>query len=113
MLTANRATPGDDLCKEFVQCRFGAPGGARLAEIHHHIGVDIAVASVAETGNPQSVFLLESGGKLEKVFQAAARHHNVLVEFGQTRVAQSVGEFAADIPNLIAAGGTQTAFTEQ
>ena len=52
--------------EEFVQRRLGAPFGARLVEVHHDIGVDVAVAGMAEAGDGQAVFFLEPGGKLEQ-----------------------------------------------
>ena len=47
-------------------------------------------------------FLLQTGGEREKVLQPAARDHDVLVEFGQSGVAQGEGEFAAQLPEDLA-----------
>ena len=51
--------------EQFVQAGFGALLGAGLVVIHHDVGVDVAVAGVAEAGEVQSVFLLQLRGELE------------------------------------------------
>ena len=40
-----------------------APFGAGLSVIHHHVGVDVAVAGVAEAGDRQAVLLLQPRGE--------------------------------------------------
>ena len=113
MFAADGAAPGNDLREKFIQRGFGALLGARLGQVHHDVGVDVAVAGVAETGDGQAVFLLQPGGELEQVFQPAARHDDVFVELGQAGVAEGVGKFAADFPDGFALGGAQAALDEQ
>ena len=60
---------------------------------------EVAVASMAETGDGEPVLALEAGGEVEQVLEPAARHDDVLVELGEAGVAQGVGELAADLPD--------------
>ena len=85
----------------------------RLVQVHHHVGVDVAVAGVAETRDGQAVLLLQPGGELEQVFQPAARHDDVFVQLGQAGVAEGIGKFAPDFPDFLALGGAEAAFDGQ
>src|ERR1039458_6532757 len=51
VFTGDRAAPGDDLREQLVQRLLAAAFGAGLVEIHHDVGVDVAVARVAEAGD--------------------------------------------------------------
>ena len=113
MFAGDRAAPGDDLREKFVQSRLGAPGGTRLSEIHHYVGVDVAVTGMAETRDGQTVFLLKSDGESEKVFQPAARDNNVFIEFGEAGVAKGVGKLTTDFPDVLAFGGPQTVLNKK
>ena len=86
--------------------------GARLGQVHHDVGVDVAVAGMAETRDGQAVLLLQARGELEQVRQPAARHNDVFVQLGQAGVAEGVGKFAPDFPDSFALGGAQAAFDE-
>ena len=49
---------------------FSGPGAdpalrARLRVVHHHVRMDVAIASVAEAGDGQSMFALQAGGEAE------------------------------------------------
>jgi len=113
VLAGDGAAPGDDLTKEIVESNPGAVSGARLLKIHHQVGVDVAITGVAEAGNGQAVPALKTGGEGEKVFEAAARHDNVFVKFGQTGIAEGVGELAADLPKGFTLGGTEGGLDEK
>ena len=63
VLTGNSASPGEHLSKELIESRLAASFRAFLAEIHHDIGVDVAVSSVAKAGYRQSVFFLQMRGE--------------------------------------------------
>ena len=73
--------------------------GAGLGVIHHDVGVDVAVAGVAEAGDRQAVLPLQPGGEAKQVLQPAARDDDVFVQLGQAGVAQGIGEFAPDLPD--------------
>ncbi len=85
--------------KQFVQSSLAPPFGAGLVEIHHDVGVDVAVAGVAEAGDSKAVFPLQPRGESEEVFQAAARDDDILVQLGEAGVAEGIGELAADLPD--------------
>src|ERR1043166_9747585 len=44
---------------------FAGNGALRLAIVHHHIDMDVAVARVAEAGDGQAVLPLQSSGEVE------------------------------------------------
>ncbi len=90
-----------------------APVRAGLVVVHHDVGVDVAVAGVAETGDRQAVLLLQPRGEGKQIFQPAAGHDDVLVQLGQAGVAQGVGEFAADFPDGFALGRAQAALDKE
>ncbi len=113
VLAGDRALPGDDLGKQFVQSPLAAPLGARLVEINHDIGVDVAIPRVAETGDAQAVLALEARGEGEQVFQPAARDDDVLVQLGQAGVTQGVGELAPNLPDGFALILAEADFDEQ
>ncbi len=99
--------------KQIIQHRFSALFRARLCQIHHDIHMDVAVARMAETGEWQTMFLLQCGGKFKQIFQFSARHDDVLVQLGQAGVAQRVGKFPANLPDGFALFFAKTAFDEQ
>src|ERR1035441_9745231 len=99
MFPGNRTAPGDDLLEQLIQSRLATPFGAGLFEINHDIGVNVAVAGVAETGHREAVFPLESRGEGKEVFQATTGDNNVLVELGKPGIAQSIGELAPNLPD--------------
>ena len=113
VFAGDRAAPGEDLREELVQRGLAAAFGARLGEVHHEVGVDVAVAGVAETGDGEAVLALEPGGEVEQVLEPAARDDDVLVELGQAGVAQGVGELAADLPDGFALGRAEAALDEE
>ena len=112
MFAADGAAPGDDLGKKFIKRGFGMFIGARLVQVHHHVGVDVAIAGVAETRDGQAVLLLQPGGELEQIFQPAARDNDVFVQLGQAGVAEGVGKFAPDFPDFLALRGAEAALDE-
>jgi len=57
---------------------------------------------VAEAGHRDPCVRLDGGGETHQVGELRARHHDVLVELGQARVAQGVRELAAQLPQLLA-----------
>ena len=69
MFARDCAVPRNDLLKKFVQRPLAALFCPGLVKVHHHIGVDVPVARMAETGNRQIVFLLKSRGESEKILQ--------------------------------------------
>ena len=73
------AAPGHDLGEQFVQRVGGTFFSAGLREIHHDIGMDVAIAGMAEAGELQSMFALQLGGELKQIGEAAARDHDVFV----------------------------------
>src|SRR5947207_4805291 len=73
------AASREHLSEQLVQRRLGTRFGAGLLEVHHYVGMNVAVAGMTETSELQSVFFLQTGGKSEKVLEAAARHDDVLV----------------------------------
>ena len=109
MFAADGAADSNHPAEKFVERGFGAAFGPGLRVVDHHIGVDVAVAGVAETGHRQPMFFLEARGEFEQVFQPAARDDDVFVEFGQAGVAQGIGKFTPDFPDFLALGGTQAA----
>ena len=112
MFATDGTTPGDNLGKEFVQCGFAAALRAGLGEVHHDIGVDIAVAGMTETGDRQSVFLPQLRREFEKLFKFSAWHDDVLVEFCKAGVAERGGKFAADLPDFFALDVAPSVFDE-
>src|ERR1039458_4741456 len=95
----NRTAPGDDLIEQLIQSCLATPFGAGLFEINHDVGVDVAVAGVAETGHREAVLSLEARGEGEEVFQAATGDNDILVELGKPGIAQSVRELAPNLPD--------------
>ena len=87
-----------------------APG---CVVIHHDVGVDVAVAGVAETGQRQAMLLLQPRGEGEQILQTAAGNDDVLVQLGQAGVAQGEGKFAAQFPDVLAFGFAEAGFDEQ
>src|SRR5260370_32656280 len=75
--------------------------------------VNVAIDGMTETSDGKGVLFLELGGKTEEVFESAARHDNVLVEFGQSSIAQGIGVLAADFPNLFALPIAKTALKRE
>src|ERR1043166_1726439 len=65
MFAGNGALPGEGLAEKLIQGSVGAAGGLRLAIVHHHIDMDVAVAGVAEAGDGQAVLRLQSSGEVE------------------------------------------------
>jgi len=113
MFAADGAAPRNDLGKEFIERGFSALLGALLVQVHHDVGVDVAIAGMAETRDGQTMLLLQSRGELEQIGQPAARHDDVFVELGQAGVAKGIGKFAPDFPDGLTLGHTQAAFNEQ
>jgi len=81
--------------------------------VHHDVGVDVAVAGMAETGDGQIVLFLQARGELEQIGQLAARHDDIFIKLGQAGVAEGVGKFAPDFPDGFALGGAQATFNKQ
>ena len=79
VLAADGTAPGDDLFEQVVEGGLAAIFRAGLGVIDHDIAVDVAIAGVTETGQLESVFLLELGGELEEFLKPAARDDDVLV----------------------------------
>ena len=90
------AAPGDDVPEEVVEGSLAAAAGAGLLEVHHEVGMDVAVAGVAKAGDGETVTALEAGGQGEELFKAAAGHNDVFVELGQTGVAKGIGKLTSD-----------------
>ena len=68
----------------------------------HQVGVDVAVAGVAEAGDGDAGLRLELSGELDQLDELGARDDDVLVELGQAGVAQGVGKLAAQFPDALA-----------
>ena len=102
MLAGDNAAQRDHFREKIVQRGIASARviGKRL--IHHEVDVDVAVARMAETRDGETVPLLQRLGERKKLFEAAARHNDVLVQFGQPRVPQRVGKFAPKLPDLFA-----------
>jgi len=78
----------DDLVKQLVQRCFALFLRTRLFQVYHDVNVDVAVAGVSETGDSHAVFFLKFNREGEQFFQAATRHNDVFIQFGQPGVAQ-------------------------
>src|SRR5204863_386572 len=65
-------------------------------------------ASVAEAGNRQSVLILQPHRKRKELLQPSARHHNILIQLGQTGVPQCVRKLTPNLPNHFAFHCPQT-----
>jgi hypothetical protein len=50
VLAGDDAIPGEHLLEEVIQGGLRALEGIGLGHVHHHVGVDVAVAGVAEAG---------------------------------------------------------------
>ena len=113
MFAADGAAPGNDLRKQFVERRPGARLGVRLGEVHHHVGVDVAVAGMTETRDGQAMFFLQIRRKLEEIFQSSARNNNIFIQLCEAGVAQGVGKFAADLPDRLTFPVAKATFDKQ
>jgi hypothetical protein len=113
VFASDRTTPRQYLSEQFVQGGLGTSFSAGLGVIHHDVSMDVAVAGVAEAGELQLAFLLQSRGEVEQVLQPAARDDDVLVQLGEAGVAQGIGELAADFPDGFALFIAQASFGEQ
>ena len=57
---------------------------------------------MAEAGQGQAGFFLETGREGKQIFQPAARHYNILVQLDQPGIAQGKGEFPPQLPKFLA-----------
>lgn len=99
VFAADDAAEAEDVAEEIVEGGVGA--GALVRVIHvgnHDVDVDVAVAGVAEAGDGEAAADLEACGEFDEIDETAARDDDVLVEFGEAGVAETVGEFAAHLP---------------
>src|SRR6266571_9154154 len=112
VFTGDSTAPAEDLMEQIVQGGFASFQRVGLRRLDHHVDVDVAVPRVAEAGHGQAMFFLKPFGESKKVLEPAARHDDVLVEFGQAGIAQGMGEFAAQLPELFAAGRAVTALNK-
>ena len=99
VLAGDDAAPGEDLGEEFVEgeAYFFADGGVVVIG-GHDVGVDVAVAGVAEAGDGEAVTLAEAGGEFGEIDEAAAGDDDVLVEFREAGALEGFGEFSAQFP---------------
>src|SRR5206468_10681314 len=104
-LAHDRYHPDQYLAEEPVQAKFTTLASARLVEVHQEVDVNVPIACMAEAGYRQTMLFLESRRKTKDLFEASSRNHNVLVQLGQARVAQSVREFAAKTPDFFTGFG--------
>ena len=88
MFAGDGAAPRQHLTEQFIERGGRTPFCARLGEVNHHVRVDIAVARMTKAGKLQLVFLLQTRGQREQVFQPAARYDDVLIQLGQAGVPQ-------------------------
>ena len=99
VFAADDAAEAEDVAEEVVESGVGA--GALMRVLHvgdHDVDVDVAVAGVAEAGDGEAAADLEAGGEFDEIDETAAGDNDVLVEFGEAGVAETVGEFAAHLP---------------
>ena len=99
VFAADDAAEAEDVAEEIVEGGVGA--GALIRVLHvwdHDIDVDVAVAGVAEAGDWEAAANLEACGEFDEIDEAAAGDDDVLVEFCEAGVAETVGEFAAHLP---------------
>src|SRR5215831_5225816 len=113
MFAGDRPAPGQYLAEKLVQTSFSTPLGVRFGEVHHHIDVNISVARMTEAGDGEEVFLLELCCEPKNLLEPSPRHHDVLIQFGQTRIAQGVREFAAKTPDFFTGFYAQGHFDEK
>lgn len=99
VFAADDAAEAEDVAEEVVESGVGA--GALVRVLHvgdHDVDVDVAVAGVAEAGDGEAAADLEACGEFDEIDETAAGDDDVLVEFGEAGVAETVGEFAAHLP---------------
>ena len=67
---------------------------------HHDIGVDVAVAGVAETSYLHTGFPLKALAEFDQFDEAGTRDDNVFIEFRHSGSFQTVREFPAQLPDV-------------
>jgi len=68
--------------EQFIESLFAAPFSIRIASVHHHVNVNIAIARVPKAGDGQAVFLLQGRCETKQIFQPATRHDDIFIELG-------------------------------
>ncbi len=103
MFPGDDAVVPEDPLEEEVESFVGvSPDHGILVVVHHQVGVDVAVTGMSEAGHRDACLLLQPAGELHQLDQLGAGHHHVLVELGETGVAQRVGKIAAQLPDRLA-----------
>lgn len=76
-------------CEKLIQCSIGVRPDFRVIVVfHHEIGVDVAIPSMAKTGDRDAGFLLQLAGEGHQFDELGSRDDDVLVELGQARIAE-------------------------
>ena len=105
VFTRDHSLPGQNLVEQFVEGRITPAFGIGLRKVHHDIDVNVAIAGMAEAGYGQPVFFLEPGRVSKKILQPAPGHRDVLVELGQSGIAERIRELPAQLPDGLALPG--------
>src|SRR5438874_1029217 len=100
MFAGNGAAPFKHLLEEVIQWRLCALLRVRVRSVDHYVHMDVSVAGVTKAGDRHAMLFLETGRKTKQIFEPATRHHDVLVQFDQTGIAQRIRKFAANAPEF-------------
>src|SRR5262245_27350457 len=102
MFAGDDAAPGENLRKQIIERALHAFANGDLAiiAIRHDVDVNVSITGMAKAGDRKSGFCAQSLRKLDKIDDAAPRHDDVLIQFGQSGGAEGIAKLPAQGPQF-------------